>query len=100
MPRSLSDKWVAPPTDCEVAWRLRARDLMKYLKLLARGIGLVHSLRVPDELTVVKGFVDHSTGWSSYAFAVPAKGTLRVTLKHPNEAWFRLMMMDKNGKLE
>lgn len=81
-------------------WDHRTRDLLAWIKRMARRMGMVIALRIPDELTVVKGVSEHPAGWSAYAFAVPAKGTLRVTLNHPNEGWFRLRMADKWGKLE
>lgn len=81
-------------------WEHRTRDMMVWIKRMARRMGLVMALRVPDELTIVKGVSERPAGWSAYAFAVPAKGILRVTLNHPNEGWFRLLMMDKSGKVE
>ncbi len=71
-----------------------------YIKRLARQVGLVRSLLVPDELTVVKGRADRPAGLSSYAFVVPGKGTIRVSLSHPNEGWLRIGMVDKEGHPE
>ena len=81
-------------------WRLRALDVETYIKRLARQVGLVRSLLVPDELTVVKGRADRPAGLSSYAFVVPGKGTIRVSLSHPNEGWLRIGMVDKEGHPE
>jgi hypothetical protein len=74
--------------------------ILDSIKLTARKIGIIQALRIPDELTIVKGMAERPAGWTAYAFAVPGKGTLRVTLSHPNEGWFRLLMMDKWGGLE
>jgi hypothetical protein len=71
-----------------------------YIKLLARQIGLVRSLLVPDELAVVKGYADRPAGLASYAFVVPGKGTIKVSLSHPNEGWLRMGMVDKEGHPE
>ena len=81
-------------------WGIRTGDILASIKRIARKLGIIQALRIPDQLTLVKGMAERPAGWAAYAFAVPGKGTLRVTLSHPNEGWFRLLMMDKWGGLE
>jgi hypothetical protein len=71
--------------------------ILDSIKLTARKIGIIQALRIPDELTIVKGMAERPAGWAAYAFVVPGRGTLRVTLSHPNEGWFQLLMLDKWG---
>jgi hypothetical protein len=81
-----------------VKWRTRNRDLTRCLMAMARR-GLVPATRVPDDLPLVTGVSFRPAGWIAYAFAVPARGTLRVKLEHPKEAWFHLRMVDRWGHL-
>ena len=71
--------------------------ILDSIKLTARKIGIIQALRIPDELTLVKGMTERPAGWTAYAFVVPGRGTLRVTLSHPNEGWFQLLMLDRWG---
>ena len=71
--------------------------ILDSIKLTARKIGIIQALRIPDELTIVKGMAERPAGWAAYAFVVPGRGTLRVTLSHPNEGWFQLLMLDRWG---
>ena len=98
VPAPATERYTEPPTDAR--WRTRTLDIVAGIKRLARKMGLVQALRVPDELTVIKGVSERPAGWSAWAFAVPAKGTLHVRLTHPNEGWFRLLMMDRGGRIE
>jgi hypothetical protein len=38
------------------------------------------------------------SGWWAYGFVVPPQGKLHVRLHHPNEGWFRLLMVDRWGE--
>ncbi len=76
-----------------------SRDLMAEIQFLSRE-GFVTCTRVADDAQEVSDFSDFPQGWKGYAFVVPAKGTLHVSLNHMNRGWFRLAMMNKWGNLQ
>lgn len=78
-------------------WTQRNQDLTAAIKHTARKIGLIQAIRIPDQFQTVTAKSERPAGWAAYAFAVPGQGNLRVTLAHPNEGWFRLLMADKWG---
>lgn len=75
------------------------RDLMSEIQWVSR-TGFVATTRVADDATEVTDYSDFPQGWKGYAFVVPAKGTLHVSLNHVNRGWFRLVMMNKWGDLQ
>lgn len=89
------ERTVVVPTSAY--WDRRGQDLLASIKKTARRIGLIQAIRVDDQYRTVTAKSERPAGWAAYAFAVPAKGNLKVTLKHPNEGWFRLVMVDRWG---
>jgi hypothetical protein len=85
---------VLPDRKC---WR--SRDIFGEIQWMSRR-GFIRVIPVPDEVTELKGFVDSPSGWIAYGFPVPPRGKLHVRLYHPNESWFRLLMMNRWGGLE
>lgn len=75
------------------------RDLMAEIQFMSRQ-GFVACTRVADDALEVSDYADFPQGWKGYAFVVPAKGTLHVSLNHVNRGWFRLVMMNKWGDLQ
>ena len=75
------------------------RDLMAEIQFMSRQ-GFVACTRVADDALEVIDFANFPQGWKGYAFVVPAKGTLHVSLNHTNRGWFRLVMMNKWGDLQ
>jgi hypothetical protein len=80
-----------------VYWNQRSQDVLATIKHTARKIGLIQAIRIPDQYQTVTAKSERPAGWAAYAFAVPGKGNLKVTLAHPNEGWFRLLMADQWG---
>ena len=78
-------------------WERRGQNLLASIKRTARRIGLIQAIRVADQYRTVTAKAERPAGWAAYAFAVPGKGNLVVRLSHPNEGWFRLVMVDKWG---
>lgn len=54
---------------------------------------------VADETKELKGFC-WAQGLITYGFKVPGKGSLRVTLHHPNETFISLRMTNKWNRIE
>ena len=75
------------------------RDLMAEIQFMSRQ-GFVACTRVADDALEVTDYSNFPQGWKGYAFVVPAKGTLHVSLNHVNRGWFRLVMMNKWGDLQ
>ncbi len=75
------------------------RDIMAEIQFMSRQ-GFVACTLVADDALEVTDYSDFPQGWKGYAFVVPAKGTLHVSLNHANRGWFRLVMMDKWGDLQ
>ncbi len=75
------------------------RDIMAEIQFMSRE-GFVACTRVADDALEVSDYADFPQGWKGYAFVVPAKGTLHVSLNHVNRGWFRLVMMNKWGDLQ
>ena len=75
------------------------RDIMFEIQSLARE-GFVPCTLVADDALEVSDYANFPSGWKGYAFVVPAKGTLHVSLNHVNRGWFRLVMMNKWGNLQ
>lgn len=46
------------------------------------------------------GVCDYPAGWIAYGFRVPAGEKIHIRLRHPNEGWFRLVMVNKWGGLD
>ena len=80
-----------------VYWTQRGENLLATIKRTARRIGLIQAYRVGDQYQTVTAKAERPAGWAAYAFAVPGRGNLKVTLTHRNEGWFRLLMVDKWG---
>ncbi len=78
-------------------WTQRSQNLLATIERTARKIGLIQAIRIADQYKTVTAKSERPAGWAAYAFAVPGRGNLRVTLVHPNEGWFRLVMVDKWG---
>lgn len=102
MPAPFSNRVLAPEplARClafpgQEVWQ--SRDLLKEIRALARE-GFVPVTAVGD----VAEFQDtcpFPSGWKAYAFVVPGGEKLHVRLRHPNEGWFRLIMVDRWGWL-
>ena len=75
------------------------RDILDEIRFWSRQ-GFVACNRVVDDANEIIDYADFPQGWKGYAFVVPAKGTLHVTLNHTNRGWFRLIMMNKWGDLQ
>ena len=75
------------------------RDILAEIQFMSRG-GFVPCTRVADDALEVSDYADFPQGWKGYAFVVPPKGTLHVSLNHVNRGWFRMVMMNKWGDLE
>ncbi|MBL0209800.1 MAG: hypothetical protein IPQ13_02635 [Holophagaceae bacterium] len=75
------------------------RDIFAEIQFMSRQ-GFVACTRVADDALEVSDYADFPQGWKGYAFVVPAKGTLHVSLNHTNRGWFRLVMMNKWGDLQ
>lgn len=74
------------------------RDILAEIVWMSRH-GFIPVVPVPADATELIDHTQIGPGWKGYAFVVPAKGKLHVRLHHPNEAWFRLLMVDKWGKM-
>ncbi len=75
------------------------RDIMAEIQFMSRQ-GFVACTRVADDALEITDYSDFPQGWKGYAFVVPPKGTLHVSLNHTNRGWFRLVMMNKWGDLQ
>lgn len=77
----------------------RHRDIMAEIQAMARrGFIAVHP--IGEDIKEFAGFSDYPAGWIAYGFRVPAGESIHVRLRHSNEGWFRLAMMNKWGSLE
>lgn len=83
----------------EAYWHQRSRSLIDMVQDNARR-GPVAVFHVPGEAMEIRGWSIFPAGWACYGFIVPPEGTLKVTLFHPNRAWFRLVGSNKWGRLE
>ena len=77
----------------------RHRDIQAEIQRMAR-MGMVPVKPVGDDVSEFTGFSYYPAGWIAYGFRVPPKGKLHVRLHHPNEGWFRLLMVNKWSRLE
>ena len=75
----------------------QSRDLMGEIRHMARR-GFIPVTPAGDAEEIV-GSSYFPAGWRSYAFVVPGKQKLHVRLRHTNEGWFRLAMVDRWGQL-
>lgn len=75
----------------------RQRDIMAEIKMLSRR-GFIPVTALGDGVDVLTDYVQTPAGWRAYGVAVPAGGTVQFEVKHPSLAWFRLMLMDKDGR--
>ena len=73
------------------------RDLMLEIQYLSRR-GFIPVTPALDALSIT-GACYFPAGWRAYGFVVPGKEKLHVRLRHPNEGWFRLVMVDRWGQL-
>jgi hypothetical protein len=73
------------------------RDLLQEIQYLSRRgfIPVTPGLDAP----AITGSCWFPSGWRAYGFVVPAKEKLHVRLHHPNEGWFRLVMVDRWGQI-
>lgn len=55
---------------------------------------------IAEDIKEFTGFSDLPAGWKAYGFRVPAKEQIHIRLRHANEGWFRLSMVNKRGGLE
>ncbi|GLH71837.1 hypothetical protein GETHLI_03390 [Geothrix limicola] len=74
----------------------RTRDLSTEIQWMARR-GFIPVSPVGDSVEVLSDYTMQPAGWRAYGISVPAGGTVQVEVKHPNLAWFRLMLVDKWG---
>ena len=77
----------------------RHRDILEEIQFMARQ-GVIRVKPVQDDQNEVLGSSDFPAGWIAYGFRVPPGAKLHVRLHHTNEGWFRLMMVNKWGRLE
>jgi hypothetical protein len=63
-----------------------------------RGSIAVHP--VGDDLAEFTGIADFPAGWKAYGFRVPSRENIRISLDHSNKAWFRLIMVNRQGEQE
>jgi len=75
----------------------QSRDLMGEIRHMARK-GFIPVTPGGDAAEIV-GSSYFPAGWRSYAFVVPGKQKLHVRLRHTNEGWFRLAMVDRWGQM-
>ncbi|NTV74398.1 MAG: hypothetical protein HGA66_09350 [Holophaga sp.] len=75
----------------------QTRDLMAEIQHMARR-GFIPVTPGGDAEEIV-GSSYFPAGWRSYAFVVPGKQKLHVRLRHTNEGWFRLAMVDRWGQM-
>lgn len=75
----------------------KTRDLMGEIQHMARR-GFIPVTPGGDAEEIV-GSSYFPAGWRSYAFVVPGRQKLHVRLRHTNEGWFRLAMVDRWGQM-
>ncbi len=75
------------------------RDIMAEIQWMSRR-GMIPVIPVADDAVTLQGASWYPAGWIAYGFRVPAGESLKVSLDHPNRGWFRLMMVNKWGRLE
>lgn len=63
-----------------------------------RGSIAVHP--VSEDLAEFAGIADFPAGWKAYGFRVPPRENIRISLHHSNKAWFRLIMVNRQGGQE
>jgi hypothetical protein len=74
------------------------RNIMAELQSMARR-GPIAVEPVSEDIAELTGHPDSPAGWKAYGFRVPAGEKLHVRLRHSNEGWFRLMMVDRWGEV-
>lgn len=72
------------------------RDLFGEIQRMARR-GYIPVLPAGN-LPTFQGWTWFPAGWIAYAFVVPPGEKLHVRLHHPNEGWFRLLLVDSWGQ--
>lgn len=93
-PRALPRCQVQPTQEL---WR--KRDLMAEIQAMARrGFIAIHP--VEGAINELSGLCKFPAGWTAYGFRVPAGEKIHIRLRHPNEGWFRLIMVNKWGGLD
>jgi len=75
----------------------QSRDLLQEIQWMSRR-GFI-PVTAAGDAAVLTGASYFPAGWIAYGFVVPAKEKLHVRLHHPNEGWFRLVMVDRWGQL-
>jgi len=93
-PRPMERCMVRPTTE---AWR--RRDIMAEIQAMARR-GNIAVRPIGEDLNEFTGVSDFPAGWPAYGFRVPAGESIHIRLRHSNEGWFRLGMVNKWGSLE
>ncbi|GLH72319.1 hypothetical protein GETHLI_08210 [Geothrix limicola] len=63
-----------------------------------RGSVAVHP--VSDTIDEFTGVSEMPAGWKAYGFGVPPGEKIHIRLHHPNEGWFRLVMLNRWGQIE
>lgn len=77
----------------------RRRDIMAEIQAMARR-GNIAVRPIGEDLNEFTGVADFPAGWTAYGFRVPAGESIHIRLRHSNEGWFRLGMVNKWGSLE
>ena len=103
MPKPTSNNILIPGalprfTGNPVAADWQGRDILKEIQAMSRR-GFIRVVNVDARTKSLQDCSDFPAGWKAYGFAVPGRENLHVRLHHPNEGWFRLMMVDKWGRI-
>jgi len=62
--------------------------------------GNVLAVQVPDGTAAVADRISNNSGWKAYQIQVPAKASVKLSLKADHEAWFRLTTVNQWGRME
>lgn len=81
----------------EHTWK--QRDILKEIQEMSRR-GNIRVTPVDEMTDKVTGAADFPSGWRAYGFRVPPGENIHMRLRHPNQGWFGLMMVNKWGSLE
>jgi len=94
LPRALS-RWTEYPN--REHWK--RRDLFAEIQAMARR-GFIPVEPLDEDVETFTGISEPLAGWKAYGFRVPGGEKLHVRLRHSNEGWFRLLMVNKWGLVE
>jgi hypothetical protein len=75
----------------------RQRDILGEIQWLSRS-GFIPVSAIGNQVETLSDYAQWPAGWRAYGVSVPAGGTLQVEVQHPNQGWFRLLMVDKWGQ--